>query len=72
MITTQGPSGADYHHNSDYSGPVIWFDEVRMSMPFEDMKALVLDYFRSKWVSVLEQADDDVLERLLINLPKEK
>lgn len=37
----------------------------RVTVPFEDLRALVLGYLRDKRISKLEQAEGDELEKLL-------
>lgn len=39
--------------------------EVTVDIPFDDMKHLVLDHYRSRMISCLENADDQEVERLL-------
>lgn len=43
---------------------------VIVDIPFEDMKHLVLDYYRSELISRLERGDE-VLERLLFRVSTE-
>jgi hypothetical protein len=70
MHSFTGPSGNQYHHNGDYSGEVsvdasAVADEHSsslVSIPFEDIRALYLEYTRSRLISELESASYDDLE----------
>jgi hypothetical protein len=44
---------------------------VEVEIPFEDMKALVMDHFRSVLISRLEDADTEAMERLFLGFVKE-
>jgi hypothetical protein len=77
--TTKGPDGTVFHHNGDYSGdldivvrrepkmfatpegPTAWV----VSVPFADIRSLVLSYLRDKRTGELEDAEGDELEKLL-------
>lgn len=76
MHSYDSSSGLTYFHNGDYSGNVKvnnvstapnregWSSLTDVEIPFEDMKALVLSYYRSRLIRVLED-DDEALERFL-------
>jgi len=60
--TFVGPSGAIYHHNGDFSGDVeVEVEHTHqgglVSIPFEDMKALVFEYLRQQIIARVEDAD---------------
>lgn len=48
----------------DFENPDAEYVEVEI--PFEDMKRLVIDSFRSRLISHLESSDDETLERLFL------
>jgi hypothetical protein len=77
MHSFNAPSGVTYHHNGDFSGSVILTEEEIMQfgldgggsgvgngvyIPFEDIRALYLEYLRRSKISALEQASYDFLE----------
>lgn len=72
---TQLPSGREAYHNGDYSGKVRFEVPMRdtgsyadtggevamFEVPFDDLKHLVLDWFRQRMIRGLESADADQL-----------
>jgi hypothetical protein len=72
--TTDTDGGTVFIHNGDYSGEVtvrapkgMPLDDGRfeLTVPFTDLRALVLDYLRQRMISGLESASDDTLEAML-------
>lgn len=76
MHSTDLPSGGYANHHGDYSGDVTFnirtglaipFEEVvkgcqyiRVSIPFGDLRALVLGHLRGVLISKIEQSSDDI------------
>lgn len=63
MRTTILPSGRTALHNGDFSGDVEIrqydknYDYASVTLPFEDLVALVAECVRDKAIAALEQAD---------------
>jgi|HubBroStandDraft_5_1064220.scaffolds.fasta_scaffold1325524_1 hypothetical protein len=62
IITTTEPELLDY---SAINGPKAW----AVSIPFADLRELVMEYMRSRTIQQLEQAEGDELEELLTGYP---
>jgi hypothetical protein len=67
MHSFDAPSGATYFHNGDFSGDVelILNQDTTLGIPFEDIRALYLEYLKRSKISALEQASHDFLEEAL-------
>ena len=79
MHTTEGPEGTVFQHNGDYGGEVDIIVRAEpaqfgtpegspawaVSIPFADVRSLVLGYLRDKRIAELESAGDDGLEKFL-------
>lgn len=73
MHSFPAPSGIVYLHNGDFSGSILIPDEEiqqfalqkaygGLHIPFEDIRAIYLEYLRRSKISALEQASTDFLE----------
>lgn len=68
MHSFDAPSGRSYFHNSDFDGDITFLGDSNsvterpFDIPFEDIRALYLEYLRRSKISALEQASYDFLE----------
>lgn len=64
MHTTQGKKFR-FFHNGDFSGDIDIADKktgkTLLSVPFNDLKALVAEWVQSEKIIKLEDADDDTI-----------
>lgn len=64
MHSFEAPSGATYYHNGDFSGDVL-MDGNQLAIPFEDIRAIYLEYRRQRAIATLVSAEYFELEEKL-------